>query len=71
MRITTKRARGPNKDIGISMKAHRNSLGLGLRDYAMEAGVDFTCVWRLENGKDVRLSQFRKLSRKWGFPFSL
>jgi len=59
----------PNKKLGKLILAHRQALGLGLRDFAAQSGVDYTMVLRLERGHDIRLSSFLKLARTHGFQF--
>ncbi len=59
----------PNKKLGKQIRAHRQALGLGLRDFAAQSKVDYTMVLRLERGHDIRLSSFLKLARTHGFQF--
>ena len=50
-----------------NLRRYRNERGLSVRDLAVEAGVHYVSIVRLENGKfDPRLSTLRKLAKALG-----
>jgi len=50
-----------------NLRRYRNERGLSVRGLAVEAGVHYVSIVRLENGKfDPRLSTLRKLAKALG-----
>ncbi len=63
------KSRRPHKELGITIRRFREKeCQMTLRKFAGDAGVDHTCLLRLENGEDVYLSAFLKLAKTHGFP---
>ena len=56
----------PLKHIGKSVKRDRLNKTMSVRKYAACAGVEHTMVLRLEQGHDILLSSWLKLSRSHG-----
>lgn len=54
MPVTTHQPKLPNAQLGKLLRKKRNAAHLGLRAFAEMAKCDHTCVWRLEEGHDVR-----------------
>jgi len=50
-----------------NLRSNRERLGFSVRDLAVEAGIHYVSLVRLENGKfDPRLSTLRKLAKALG-----
>lgn len=68
-RIVKSRFPKPEKPllaVGSRIRQRREELGFGLRDAARLCGVDYTLLFRLEHGFDVRASQLLKVARFYG-----
>ena len=63
----------PNAKLGRQVRNSRQRMEMSLREFAMAAGVDYTMVLRLEQGRDVRASAYLKIAQFLqgnGFPLS-
>lgn len=53
------------RKLGKAVKAHRELLGLSLREFALFACVSYQTLYRLEEGKEIELSAFLKLAKTY------
>ena len=67
--IARRRPKCPNRKLGEQVYRARCELGMGLREFATHCDIrDFTMIYRLEKGQDVRASALLKIMLKCGIP---
>lgn len=58
----------PLVELGRRIRQRREELQLGLRDAARLCGVDYTLMFRVEHGHDVRASALLKVAKFYQIP---